>query len=215
MAFNWSLSDSKSPKSSGFMLIFWPTSTILNFVGLHFSPYFQVLQSLHQAFCNSNERTDYNRIFIFIIIPLVNFVHQRYLIVINCRLSKGKSLQVSRALPSMLTDRKISVVWGVSTYPMDFWVSSPFTYNLGIVPRPPITYGIMHFTTWDFFYQHHSLHLFSQQRKVKVFHWSLRILLSILTDLKNTVVWMVSSRLPISKLSNSLTRYFKLFQVRP
>ena len=66
------------------------------------------------------------------------------------------------------------------------------------------------------YYYHYniSLRVFSHRHKLKVFHWSLcdnkspqvfRTLLSILADLNNAVVWMVSTRLLISNFSSPYT----------
>ena len=57
-----------------------------------------------------------------------------------------------------------------------------------------------------------------------IFHWSLndskspqvfRTLLSILTDLNNTVVWMVSARSPISNSSSPLNKYLGIIPSAP
>ena len=60
-----------------------------------------------------------------------------------------------------------------------------------------------------------SFESFSNQRKLMVFHWSLsdskspqvsRTLLSILADLNNTVVWMISDRPPNSYSTSFLSK---------
>ena len=61
------------------------------------------------------------------------FSHQRQLLVFHWSLSDCKSVQVSRNLPSVLTDVNNAVVWMVSAHNLISKSSNPLTNPLGIV----------------------------------------------------------------------------------
>ena len=63
--------------------------------------------------------------------------------VFHWNLSDSKSPQVSRTLLSILVDLNNAVVWMVSTCPLISKSSTPFTHPYVIVPRTPITIGII------------------------------------------------------------------------
>ena len=100
-------------------------------------------------------------------------------------LSDSKSPQVSRTLLSISAVLNNAVVWMVSTRPPTSKSSSPFSNPLVTVPNAP----------------HRSL---SEGKFPQVF----RILLSILADFSNAVVWMVSTRSLISKSSRPFINLF-------
>ena len=85
------------------------------------------------------------------------FSHEFQLMVFQWKLSDSKSLQVSRALLSILHILNSAVVWMVSTRPLTSNSSSPFNYPLVTVPKAPITIGTI--VTFLF----HSFFTFSQQ----------------------------------------------------
>ena len=134
-------------------------------------------------------------------------------------LSDSKSPQVSR------TRLSNAAIWIVPTRPQTSKSSRPFNNPLVIVSKAPITIGtIVTFNSlarsrYSSFFSHsfrllllfHSFESFSYQRSLMVSHWSLRdnkspqvsrTLLSILADLNNTVVWLVTTCLLISKSSS-------------
>ena len=61
---------------------------------------------------------------------------------LHSSLSDSKFPQVSRTLLSILADLNITVIWMVSTHPLIFKSSSPFTNPLVTVPSVPIITGI-------------------------------------------------------------------------
>ena len=70
----------------------------------------------------------------------------------------------------------------------------------------------------------YSFESFSHQHYLMVFHWSLndikslqdsKTLLSILADVNNSVVWMVTTRPPIFKSSSPLTKPFDIVPSTP
>ena len=71
-----------------------------------------------------------------------SFSHLCEPMVSHWSLSNSKSLQVSRTLPSILTDLNNAVVLTVSTRPVIPKSSRPFINPLVTVLRPPITIGI-------------------------------------------------------------------------
>ena len=118
-------------------------------------------------------------------------------------LSDSKSSQVSRTHLRILAVLSNAVIWIVSTRPPTSKSSRPFNNPLVIVPKAPYYYYYYYYSPSDFF----------TPALVMVFHWSLgnsmfpldsRTLLSILGDLWNAEVWMVSIRPPISNSSNHL-----------
>ena len=63
--------------------------------------------------------------------------------VLQCSLSDRKSPEVSRTLLRILAVFNNAVVWMVSTRPPTYRSSSPFSNPLVIVPKAPITIGII------------------------------------------------------------------------
>ena len=107
------------------------------------------------------------------------------------RLSDSKSPQVSRTLLSILAVFNNAIVWMVSKRQSTFKSSRPFNNPLVTVPKA-----------------------LSHHLSLMVFHWNFsdkksphlcRILLVILADINNAVVWMVSTRPLISMASSTCT----------
>ena len=138
-------------------------------------------------------------------------------------LSDRKSPQVSRTRLSILAVLSNAVVWIVSTRPPTSKSSRPFNNPLVTVPNAPITIGII--VTFIIIIiisssSSFSFESFSDQRKLMVSHWSLSYskspqvfgtLLSILADLNNEVVWMVSTRSILISLPVTLPILWGLF----
>ena len=78
-----------------------------------------------------------------IIIIIESFSHHCQQMVFHWSLSDSKSPQVSRTLLSILADPNNAVVWIVSTFPLISEFSCLFINPLVIVPRAPITIGII------------------------------------------------------------------------
>ena len=84
------------------------------------------------------------RYFVFVFVLLVeSFPHQRWMMVFHWSLSDSKFPQIFRTLLSILADVNNIVVWMVSTRPLISKSSSPFNNPSLIVPRTPITIGII------------------------------------------------------------------------
>ena len=129
------------------------------------------------------------------------------------KLSDSKSPQVSRTLLTILADLNNAVIWMIPASPTISNSSGSITNPLDIVPSTPITFGITVTLAFHnlFSYSYHST-LFSHKRRLMVSHRSLRdskslqvsrTFLSILADLNNAVVVMVSTRSFIFKSSSS------------
>ena len=71
----------------------------------------------------------------------------------NWSLSDSKSPQVSRTLLSVLADLNNAATWMVSTRPLISKSSSPCTNPLVIIPRAPITIGIIITLMFHSFFQ--------------------------------------------------------------
>ena len=129
-------------------------------------------------------------------------------------LSDSKSPQVSRTLLSILADDNYVVVWMTSTRSLISKSSSPFNNPSVTVPRASITISInFTFMCQSFFNSIiiiiitiiiviALLRVFPHQRYLMIFHWKLSdcktpkiypTLLNILADLKNAVLWMVTT----------------------
>ena len=122
-------------------------------------------------------------------------------------------------------DLNNTVVWMVSTCPLISKSSSPFTNPFGILPRTLITIGITttfmfhrflsyyyndHFTPWEFFPSALADGLLSDSKSQVS-----RTLLSILADLNNAVVSMVSAHPIISKSSSLCTNLLMIIPRAP
>ena len=84
--------------------------------------------------------------------PFESFSQQRQLMVSHWILGDSKSPNVSRTLLSILANLNNAVVLMISTCPLIFISSSPFTNPLGIVPGAPATIGInVTFMAFSFF----------------------------------------------------------------
>ena len=115
--------------------------------------------------------------------------------VFHWSLSDSKSPQVSRTLLSILADLNNAVVWIVSTWPPTSKSSSLFNNTLITVPKAPILLtSFSHSIPWSL----------NDSKSPQVS----RTLLSTLVELNNTVVWMISARLPISNSSTLLTSFW-------
>ena len=129
--------------------------------------------------------------------------------VLHWSLSDSKSLQVTRTRLRILAVLNNAVVWIVST-------------------RPPISYYYYyHHYYYPYNYYYFYLFLFFLNPckifgLALVFHWSLcdsksprvsRTLLSILTDLNNAIVWIVSTWHHISKFFKHLTNPLRIVQL--
>ena len=139
-------------------------------------------------------------------------------------LSDNKSPQVSRTRLRILAVLSNAVIWIVCTRPQTSKSSRPFNNPLVIVPKAPITIGtkvtFMFHSPFNCLFSSIIIILFSEfftPPLVDVFHWSLtdskfphvfRTLLSILTDVYNAAVCMVSSCPLISKSTSPCTKPF-------
>ena len=145
--------------------------------------------------------------------------------VFHWSLSDSKSPHVSRTLLSILAFLNNVVVWMISTRPPTSKSTSPFSNPFVTVPNAPIAIGIIVACIFHrIFICARSNEIrrevyeleegkFSNQRCIMVFHWNLRdgksfqvssSILSILADLRNVVVLMVSI-LPLISNPNSLS----------
>ena len=136
--------------------------------------------------------------------------------VFHWSLSDSKSPQVSRTLLSILADLNNVVVWMVSTRPLISKPSSPFNNPSVTVPKAPIIIGINIAFMFHSFFQFPSRSTLADDLRLE-FVWQQvssvsRTLLSILADLDNAVVWMVSTRPLISMSLLLLLLLFTLLE---
>ena len=194
MVLHWRLGDSKFPQVSRTFLsiladlnssVIWMVSN-------------RPLTSKSFILCTNHLVTVLSTLLLLLILllQLAGFSHQLYFKVFQWILSNSKSPQVSWTLLGILADFNNAIVLMVSARPPISYSSSWLTNLLEIVPGGPITII-------------YSMTVF--QYELMVFYWSLsdskspqesRTLLSILADLNNVVVWIVSSRPFISKFSS-------------
>ena len=100
-----------------------------------------------------SKRSEFNQREIFYhFYSFENFSCQLYLEVFHWSLSDSKSPQVSRILLSILANLHNAVVWFVSTCPLIYKSSCPFSYTLGIVLSAPITIGITVIFMFHYFF---------------------------------------------------------------
>ena len=131
-------------------------------------------------------------VIIVVTVVLTSFSHRFSMVIFHWSLSDSKSTKSSRTL---LTDRKSS----------EFQSFHSFSRFFRIIPKYPTIINFFLFNSFE---------SFSHQRKLMVFRWSLcdskssqvsRTLLSILVNLKSSVIWMFFTRVLISNSSRSFT----------
>ena len=153
--------------------------------------------------------------------------------VFHLGLSDSKSPQVSRTLLSILAVLNNAVVWMVSTRPPTSKSFIPFSYPLLTVPNAPITIGMIvtcmfhsffnslaksryycyYYYYYNYYYYTHCEFfalvladgLWLDLRDNKSPQVSITFL-SILADLKNSIIWIVSVHFPISNSSIPLSK---------
>ena len=103
--------------------------------------------------------------------------------VFHCRLSDSKSPQVSRTLLSILAVFNNAVVWMVSTQPPTSKSSRPFNNPLVIVPKAPITIGII--VTFMF---HSFFNSLARSRSLSLFSGSFSFILWSAGTAKSTIL---------------------------
>ena len=114
-----------------------------------------------------------------VILLLESFSHQRYLMVFRCSFSNSKSLQIYRTLLRILADSNNAVFWQSSRVLL-FKFSGPGTNPLVILPREPITIGIVVTFMLHFFFQFPirvkvRIPLFAFFQFYNVVHWDSKV----------------------------------------